>query len=216
MAVARVRTRVERWAAPLAGVLGVVATIAGLMLGDLPALDGRVNPTGSPATISRVVAEHSDRVRVGTTILMVGLFLLVWFLLHLRAVFGRDEGVGWEADVAVAGGLMAVTLIGLVVAIERAMLQLPAEETITKAWVVLGWDFWRTFAPFISAHLLAAGIAIVRTRALPRLIGWGAIAAAFIPLVVPPGFMTVVFLMWMLVIAGGLLIKVALRRGAEA
>jgi hypothetical protein len=55
--------------------------------------------------------------------------------------------------------------------------------------------------------MLASGIAIIRTSLLPKLIGWGAVVVAFVPLVTPPGIMTIVFMLWTVVLSGGLLLK---------
>jgi hypothetical protein len=36
------------------------------------------------------------------------------------------------------------------------------KELIAKFVIVYDWDYWRTFAPFVSAHLLASGIQVAR------------------------------------------------------
>ena len=137
--------------------------------------------------------------------------LLVWFLVHLQTRLNPTGTTRWMASVASVGGLIAVTLMALVAAYVRASLLtawLSGENAvIAKAFVVFDWDYWRTWAPFISAHLLAAGIAIARTGLIPKLLGWGAIGLAFLPLVLPPGLMTAVFMIWVVVLSTGLLIK---------
>lgn len=201
--------RIERWAGPAAGVVGAVVTMTGLAMSDIAGFDA-VSPEASGSTIARVLAENKDRLQLGTTVLMVGLFFMVWFLVHLQTRLNPTGNTRWMASVASVGGLIAITLIALIVAYVRAGLQTTfsgGDAVIPKAIVVFDWDYWRTFTPFISAHLLAAGIAIVRTSLLPKLVGWGAIGLAFLPLVLPPGLMTGVFMLWAFVLSAGLLVK---------
>lgn len=96
-------------------------------------------------------------------------------------------------------GLITVALMALVVAFVRASTQTTftgSSTVVPKTFVVLDWGYWRTFAPFISAHMLASGITIARYRIVHPLVGWVAVAVAFLPLVTPPGLMTAVFMMW--------------------
>jgi len=201
--------RIERWAGPAAGLVAAIVTMAGLAMSDIAGPDA-INPGASAETIARVLAENKDRLQLGTSVLMIGLFFMVWFLVHLGTRLNPTGSTRWMASVASAGGLITVTLMALVVAYVRATVETTfsgSDVVIPKAIVVYDWNYWRIWAPFVSAHMLAAGIAIVRTSVLPKLIGWGAVAVAFVPLVLPPGIMTIVFMLWTVVLSGGLLIK---------
>ena len=201
--------RMERWAGPSAGVVAAVVTMTGLALSDIAGPDA-ISPDASADTIARVLAENKDRLQMGTTVLMIGLFFMVWFLVHLQARLNPNGTTRWMASVASAGGLITVTLMALVVVYVRATVETTfsgSDAVIPKGIVVFDWNYWRVWAPFVSAHMLASGIAIIRTSLLPRLIGWGAVVVAFAPLVLPPGMMTIVFMLWMLVLSVGLLIK---------
>lgn len=85
--------RIERWAAPTAGIVGALVAGIGLVMADIVAFEP-VSPVASADTIARVLAEHNDRLRLGTTILTVGLFFLVWFLVHLRTRLNPDGTTG--------------------------------------------------------------------------------------------------------------------------
>lgn len=200
---------IERWAAPLSGLAGAVVTGTGLMLTDISGLDV-VNPDAAAGTIATAIAAQRSRVQVGSVVLMAGLFLLVLFLVHLPQRLDPTGDARWMASTAAAGGLITITLMALVGAYLRASVQTTfagADAVIPKAIAVFDWDYWRTFAPFISAHLVGAGAAMVRTAAPSRVLGWAAIGAAGLPLVVPPGLMTVIFLLWLLVLSTALLIR---------
>ena len=201
--------RIELWAGPAAGVLGAVVTMAGIAMADIVGPEA-ISPLASASTIARVIAEKRDQLQLGTTVLMVGLFFLVWFFVHLQTRLNPTRSTRWFASVASVGGLIVVIFLALDVALVRAATQIRftgPDEVIPKALVIFEWDYWRAFAPFISAHFLAAGIAIVHTSLLPKLIGWGAIGVALLPLLFPPGLMTIIFLLWMLVLSTGLLVK---------
>lgn len=208
--------RVERWAGPAAGLLGAIATAVGLIMSDIAVFE-RVNPDASGRVIADVLADNAARLRTGTTILMIGLFALTWFFAHLQARLNPTGQTRWEASVASAAGLVTVALMALIVVYVRAALQTPFDDTevvIPKAIVLLDWDYWRVFAPFISAHLLGAGVAMARSVGLPTLMGWAAMVVAFVPLVVPPGLMTIVFVLWLLVLATVLFVH-GLRDGRQ-
>jgi hypothetical protein len=181
----------------------------GLALSDIAGPDA-ISPLASADTIAQVLGENKGRFQMGTTVLMIGLFFMVWFLVHLQTGLNPTGTTRWTASVASVGGLITVTLMALVVAYVRATVETTfsgSDAVIPKGIVVFDWNYWRIWAPFVSAHMLASGIAIVRTSLLPRLIGWGAVVVAFAPLVLPPGIMTIVFMLWILVLSVGLLIK---------
>lgn len=206
----------ERWAGPVAGLLGAMVTAVGLIMSDIAGFE-RVSPDASGRVIADVLTDNAARLRLGTTVLMTGLFALTWFLVHLQARLNPTGQTRWEATVASAAGLVTVALMALIVVYVRAALQTTFRDTdvvIPKAIVLVDWDYWRVFAPFISAHLLGAGVAVVRAVGLPSAVGWMAVVLAFVPLVAPPGLMTVVFLLWLLALAAVLLVH-GLRGGRQ-
>jgi hypothetical protein len=141
---------------------------------------------------------------------MVGLFLLVVFFPYLALRLDPAGEARWMTLTATVGGLITVTLMALVVAYVRAGLEATsagADPVIAKAIMVFDWDYWRTFAPFICAHLVGAGGAMLRTGTPSRRLGWAALAVAVLPLFLPPGSMTVIFLLWLLALSVALLVR---------
>lgn len=192
--------RTAGWVGPSSGLAGAVVAMVGLMLSDYGGvLGGAVNPTSSPEALARLIAENAGSLQTGTTVLMVGLFLLVWFFSYLYEFLDAGGANRWLGSVSAAGGLITVALMALVVAYVRASTQTTftgSSAIVPKTFVVLDWDFWRIFAPFVAAHVLAVGISIVRFRLLHPLVGWVAVALAFLPLATPPGLMAAVFMLW--------------------
>ena len=201
--------RVERWAGPAAGIVGAVVTMTGLALSDIAGPE-EVDPTAPAEVTARILAENKDRLQLGTSMLMIGLFFMVWFLVHLQTRLNPNGATRWMAAAASVGGLITVTLMALVAAYVNATVETTfsgTEAVIPKGIVVFDWNYWRVWAPFVSVHMLASGLAVVRNSLLPAFIGWGAVVVALAPLVLPQGMMTIVFMFWMLVLSIGLLIK---------
>jgi hypothetical protein len=105
-----------------------------------------ISPQASATTIARVLAENKDRLQLGTSVLMIGLFFMVWFLVHLQTRLNPKGTTRWMASVASAGGLITVTLMALVVAYVRATVETSfsgSDVVIPKAIVVYDWNYWR-------------------------------------------------------------------------
>ena len=101
---------------PATGALGTGLLFAGLMTAtDTPA---ETSPAHSAAGIATAYAANSDRTRVGVSIALVGLSLLLWFLGYLRERLRSAEGPnGWLHSVAFGGGLVGSTGVALYLAI---------------------------------------------------------------------------------------------------
>jgi hypothetical protein len=201
--------RIEGRAGPLTGLVGALLTGAGLVMSDVAGIDA-VNPDAPAVVVAAAIAYHRSRLHGGSIVLMVGLFLLVCFLVYLPQRLDPDGDARWMAPTASAGGLITVTLMALIVAYVRVAVQTTfegADAVIPRAIALADWDYWRTFAPFIAAHMIGAGVVLVRTATPSRVLGWGAITAAALPLVLPPGLMTIVFLLWLMVLSIALLIR---------
>ena len=201
--------RFERWGGPASGVVGAGLLMTGVALSDIAAFSG-VSPKASASTIARVVAENEDQLALGTSLLALGAFFSIWFFAYLKGRLDPAGQLGWVASVASISGVVVVVLMTLIGAYVRSLIQTPfssADELIAKGVVIYDWDYWRTFAPFVSAHMVATGVAISLGAAKPRLFGWGAILVAFFPLFLPPGMMGYVFLLWILTLSITLLLN---------
>lgn len=209
-------SRMGRIGGSLTGLAGSILTMAGISLydfgglGEVAGID-LIGPTTSGSSIVRAISEHSDRIELGLTLGMFGLFFLVVFFSYFWSRLEGAEANRWMATTALAGGLIVVVLLAVNAALTRASVLtdwMQGDNTvIAKAFTIIDRDYFENLAPFISAHLIGAGAAILGSRLLPRWIGWGAIVVALAPIVSPPGLMTGVFMIWIFVISGWLLAK---------
>lgn len=211
-----VESRISRIAGPLSGLAGSILTLTGISLYDFGGLGvvtgiDLIAPATSGSSVVRAISAHSDRIELGITLGMFGLFLLVVFFAYLWSRLDGQDANRWMATTALAGGLIVVVLLAVNAALARASLLTDwlqgDNAVIAKAFTIIDRDYFENLAPFISAHLIGAGAAIVGTRLLPRWVGWGAIIVALAPVISPPGLMTGVFMIWIFVISGWLLIK---------
>lgn len=174
---------------PLAGLLGAAGTLAGFAMSDIAALDA-VSPLASAEVVAAAVASRADALQRGSGVLLAGLFLLVWFLCYLPQRLRRPGVSDLPATTAGIAGIVAVALMALVAAYVRAVTHTPisgADALIVKGVVYFDWDFLRSLAPFTSASLAGMGLAGLEARSLPRPIAWLCLAAAALPLLLPPG-----------------------------
>lgn len=192
--------KTERWLGPVSGLVGSVLLIVGSSMTSITALDG-VDLDATPAGVARVVAENEGRLAMGTSLLSLGVFFLLWFFIWLKTRLDTGAGLGWASAVASMSGVALLVLFALGGAYVRSLLQtelVPGEDVVAKAAVLYDWDYWSTFAPFAAAHLIGAGVAIAKGAARPRFIGWVAVGIAALSLALSPGLMGFVFMFWTL------------------
>lgn len=197
---------------PGLGLAGAVLTMIGLALADIAGLD-RVNPLTPAETIAREIAEHAKRLHSGSSLLLVGLSLLVWFFAYLpERLTGRSAAspAGWAARVSGWAGLLVLALTALVAAYVRAATHTPVsgtEAVILKGLVYYDWDYLRTMSPFVSASLMGTGVASLVAGTLPRAVGWGCVVLAPLPLIIPPGLVTMAYFLVIAVISAYLVVR---------
>lgn len=209
-------SRIGRIAGPVAGLAGSILAMTGISLydfgglGEVAGID-LIGPTTSGSSIVRAISANSDRVELGTALALFGFFFLVVFFTYFWTRLVGETSNRWMATTALAGGLIVVVLLALNTALTRASLLTEWMQgdnaVIAKAFTIIDRDYFENLAPFISAHLLGAGVAILQNRLFPKWVGWGAIVVTLVPIVSPPGLMTGVFMIWIFGISGWLLAK---------
>jgi hypothetical protein len=160
---------------PLSGVIGVVLLIAGFgAAGNAP------NAKASVAKITSFYGAHSTAQTVSGVLLSLGAILFLIFAVTVAgALGGGDLGA-----LCVAGGVLVVAglaaFAGLSITLGDVVDHV-GDATI-QTLNVLEQDAVFVFLITIGtcAFLLGAGIAVLRTRALPRWLGWMALVFALI------------------------------------
>jgi len=203
----------REWLVPLTGVGFVALLIIGFAVGGEPP------DADSPA---QEIADHyvdsKDEVVAGSLLVGIAAVLLVFFAGYLRKVLSAAEGPGGMLPALSLVGAAIIATGGAIDATISLSLAEAAEDVEPAAVQALQalWD--NDFLPIalgIIVFLLSTGIAIVRSRALPRWLGWFAIALAVLALT-PVGF-AAFFGMGIWILIASVLLSLRARRpgGAE-
>jgi hypothetical protein len=168
----------------LADVLFVVLVIVGLIVGG--------EPPDADEEVREIVGFHADNedaVAIGAVLLGLGAIAFVFFGGYVRKVLRAAEGPGGVPS-AVAFGEVILVAAGLTLDGTLSFALSAADDVDPRAVQALQalWD--NDFPPTLAGiviFLLATGISIARHAALPRWLGWAAIAIAVLGLT-PVGF----------------------------
>ena len=191
-------TGADRWErlAPLTGVVAVVLWIIGIFVLE----SGSPDSDAAPAEIVREFDDNFVEIAAGGSLFALGTLLFLWFLGSLRAHLLRAEGEpGRVTAIMFAAGLgKAVFDLGLVgalvagaIAAEEADAGLTPEAAQALAW---GDEAFFIGAEFMAVLLMAAaGLVVLRTRALPVWLGWLALVIALGLLIIPIGWAFLLF-----------------------
>jgi hypothetical protein len=193
----------ERYA-PLTGVLFVIFTVAGILVGLSD------SPEDFPAPVNEIVDYYEDdpgKIMVGTWLGLIGGFFLIWFGGSVRARL-RDAGQERLGTVAF-GGAVAAAAIGMLIdtANFAAAIRADEDEAIDPAVATTLYDFANSaigsgLAAALAVFVGATGVAALRTAALPS---WLAIVSLVVAvaLLVPfiAWMVTAVALLWSLIVS---------------
>jgi hypothetical protein len=175
----------RHWWAPLTGVAFVVLVIVGIAIqGEPPDVDE------SAQAIVDHYSDNADAVRIGTLITAWAIVLWLFFAGTVRRVLRAAEGSGHTLSaVAFAGAVIFAVggaidgMIGFALAENADDIDLAGVQALAALWE-------NDFLPFVlglATFLLASGLSIVRHGALPKGIGFIAIALGVVALT-PIGF----------------------------
>lgn len=160
-----------RWSkvAPLLGLLFVVFVVASVVVSNTP----RTN--ASPASILRFYQSHQGRIQVGSFLgapaVVLGLF---WFA-YLRNWLQRHDVHERWGTVTFAGGILFAVVGGVATGTQFALVDTPKNLTESTAVAL---NFLSGDLPFLLSSMAfgvmatAAGIAMIKSRALPTWLGW--------------------------------------------
>jgi hypothetical protein len=206
-APAAVTTRgLERWAA-LGGVLYVVLFVIGTILQFSGAPNGDAPPSKVIAWYSD--SGHRDHLHIGWALIGLGLFAFLWFLSALRQALIRLVGEGFVPTLATVGGAVYATLALAAASVSdgirtmnddtyRHQVYPPLVHAANDAAYVLH----SAGGAGIGAMMIAASLAVVRTRALPVWLGWLGVVAGIVALASILFFPWFVIALWLLVASG--------------
>ena len=162
----------ERYA-PLAGVLFLVLTIVAVIVGgETPGADDSLR------SVIDYWNDNKDQNIAAAIIAAIGTVPFIWFAGVLRAFLAAVEGpptrlasTAWGGALVLAGGWLAIIGFNFIAA-DTAGDVAPA---VTQTFSVLQADFFFPLSVGAAVFLLANGLLIARTGALPSWLGWVAI-----------------------------------------
>jgi|SRR5215218_5685223 len=175
----------REWLVPLVTGLGfaVLLLISFLVSGEPKSADH------SPAEIADWYSDNKDSAEIGSFIGAVAGGFLIFFGAYLRKVF--EPGAGLMLSILPLIALAIVAIAGaidgmLMFAAAEAVDDVPAAEIQTIQAI---WD--NDFLPFIVGVLVfnwSVGLAVLRSGALPKWLGWWGIVFGVVTLAGPIGF----------------------------
>ena len=192
----------ERWAA-LGGVLYVVLFVIGTIL----QFSG--SPAGDAAP-GKVISWYSDsghrtQLNIGWALIGLGLFSFLWFLTALRQALIRLVGEGFLPTLATVGGAIYAALALAAASVSdgiRTMSDDTYHHQVSPPLVHAASDaayvLHSSGGAGIGAMMIAASLAVVRTRALPVAVGWIGVVAGIIALASILFFPWFVIALWLL------------------
>jgi hypothetical protein len=202
------------------GALAVVLSAVGASLGDPYRSGLDPDPTDPSVSIAQALAEVRDEARIGVLLSLLGSFLLIWFVAHLRAHLQSYEGQsGWLSSVAYGGGLVAVALILVSNSISLAATEITdygGETVIARVFLTHGWNYFYVVSPAVMALVAASSVVALRFKALPRWLAILGLIMIMLPFFVGAGLGAILGLVWIL-LASIVLVVIGYRKpGAES
>jgi hypothetical protein len=192
----------ERWSRPAslaAAVLFVVLFVVGFVLStDTPSV------SDSPSKVLAYYLHHQGR--VGAAAYLIGLsivFGLFWFG-SLRGFLRRSEAAERLATVFLAGGVVFAVSGALAAGGLLALTDSPKHLTASAAQALNTASSDLSGVAFLaglSVMWLASGLAIERSRLLPRWLGWIAIVLGVVAATPIGWFTAFAFVVWTVVVA---------------
>lgn len=184
---------------PLTGVLFVILTVVGFLVGG--------EPPDADDPIDEVVeywVDNDSAAMVGSVLHALGAVALIFFAASLRRVLRRrEDGAGILSVAAMAGGIVAAAGIGVDASIRFATADLAGDvdPVVTQTLSALWSDFFFPMVVGIATLILATGLSALRTQVIPVWLAWIGflICIAFFT---PAGFIAfLVSALWILVVS---------------
>ena len=147
---------------------------------------------------------NETEITAGEITFVFGVLLFIWFLGSLRSALAAREPNAHLTTIGYASGMLAALgmIIQAAVLIQPSFVddgELSAEAAQTLS--VLSDAMFGVVELTLAVALFAFGLAFLRTGVLPKWLGWATLVLAVILLIIPIGWIGVIFLMplWVLV-----------------
>ena len=209
---------IGRWAG-LGGVLYVILFVVGILLVSSGQPDGDASPAKVAAYYGK--SSHRDRIHLGTFLIVIGVFFLIWFVGTLRQVVRSYAGDGLLTTVTTIGGASYAALTLAAFALNDAVKTMSDDtyrHQVFPELIHLADDASYVLHSFggvaVCAMMVAVSLAVLQARALPAWLCWLSVVAGI------SGIVSFVFIPWIvigvwLIVAGILVTRVQARAAAS-
>ena len=199
----------ERFA-PLAGVLFVLLVIAAVIVGgESPSADDSLQ------TVIEYFDGDRDSALAASIILSIAVVPFLWFAGLLRSVLAAAEGpptrlasTAWGGAVVLAVGI--TLLAGFTFVAADTVGDVP--PAVTQTYSVAQADLFFPVMVGATVFLLASGLAIVRSAALPAWLGWAAVVLGIAAITFSPAAFFAILLMLVWIVVSSVML---FQRGAD-
>ena len=208
------------WAA-LAGAAFVVLFV----VGNLLLFADTVSGDSSPAEFREYYSDsgNRDRISFGWVVASIGLFFFLWFLGALRELVRGLDGDRMLGTLTTIGGSVYAAMALTAIALDSAVRTMSDDTFGNEVYPELihaaddaGYVIHATGGVGLAAMILAVSLVLLRTRALPRWLGWFGIVAAIAALLTITFVGALVWLLWVLVVSVFLFLRGGRNRTARA
>jgi hypothetical protein len=198
--------------APLTGVVAAGALFSSFWFGG-----SSPDTDASPAKVAAYFTAHHQGQKAAALVLVYGALFALFFGAALRS---RLRSAGSDGPAALAFGGIVLFAVGVTTfaGLTFALADVPSkiDPTALQALNVLNNDMFFAFLAGMAAFMLGNGLAIVRSRVLPRWLGWAAIMIGVVAATPAGWFAFFGFLGWTPIVSVLLVVREREPAGATA
>lgn len=202
----------------LAALAGLASMVVLITVPTVQCLACQASLGSSDQTLVRLFTEWERGFYAAAYAELLALFLFVWFLAYLSDELRQMvPGRGLATVVVIAGGLFGSGVLGQVLlSLAASTVAESGDATIARVVLAVSYNGAFALAAPVAALVGATSLAILRTRWLPRTLGWAGLPVVLVALAwITPGIGAVSGMAWLVVLSACLAVR-ALRTRSTA
>jgi hypothetical protein len=184
--------RWERFA-PLAGIVAVAMWVIGTIVAE----STDISDSDTGLEVLAVFRNDTGTILTGGIIFVFGVVFFIWFLGSLRArMLLAEGGLGRLTSIAYGSGMLAALCLLFQVAplVQGALDEDDLGPGAAQSLQVISEAFFGGTEITLIPMLIAVGLLTMRTRVFPMWLGWASFFLALVLVIIPIGWLGVVFL----------------------
>ncbi|KAE8762301.1 hypothetical protein [Georgenia thermotolerans] len=184
----------------LAALAGLVAMVVLITVPTVQCLACQAPLGSTDQTLVRIFTRWEHAFTAAAYAELLALFLFIWFLAYLHGELRQVvTGRVLATVAAVAGGLFgAGVLVQVLLSLAATTVAVSADATIARVVLAVSYEGAFALAAPVAALVGATSLAILRTRWLPRALGWAGLPVVLAALAwITPGIGAVGGMAWL-------------------